>query len=104
MTPLRTALATLAAAVMLVSGCGSDSGSGSGGATAKAGGPVSLLVFGAPEELGAYRTLAEAYEKATPGSEVKLIEASDRSDLIARLSTSIAGGSPPDLFLMNYRF
>jgi multiple sugar transport system substrate-binding protein len=60
-------------------------------------------VFGAPEELAAYRTLAEGYRKAT-GATIQLVEASDRADLIARLATSIAGGSPPDLFLMNYRF
>jgi multiple sugar transport system substrate-binding protein len=35
---------------------------------------------------------------------VQLIEASDREDLLSRLSTSFAGGSPPDLFLVNYRF
>ena len=35
---------------------------------------------------------------------MSLIEASDRDDLIARLSTSFAGGTPPDLFLLNYRF
>jgi multiple sugar transport system substrate-binding protein len=104
MASLRTALAALTAATLLVTGCGSGSGSGVEDTAAKGGGPVSLLVFGAPEELAAYRSLADAYEKATPGAEVKLIEASDRSDLIARLSTSIAGGSPPDLFLMNYRF
>ena len=69
-----------------------------------AGGPVQLLVFGAPEELAAYRTLVDAYKRSVPGSDVQIIEASDRSDLIARLSTSIAGGSPPDVFLMNYRF
>ena len=28
----------------------------------------------------------------------------ERDELIARLSTSIAGGEPPDLFLMNYRY
>ena len=72
-------------------------------ATAR-GGSVSLLVFGAPEELAAFRTLADGYERAVPGSDVQLIEASDRDDLIARLSTSIAGGAPPDVFLMNYRF
>ena len=65
--------------------------------------PVRFLVFGEPEELKAYRTLVAAYEKRGSG-EVELIEASDRSDLIARLSTSISGGNPPDLFLMNYRF
>ena len=35
---------------------------------------------------------------------MQLVEASDRSDLIARLSTSFAGGDPPDIFLINYRF
>jgi multiple sugar transport system substrate-binding protein len=35
---------------------------------------------------------------------VKLVEASDRDDLLARLSTGFAGGNPPDLFLLNYRF
>lgn len=62
--------------------------------------PVSLLVFGSPDELAAYRTLVAAYK----GGEVQLIEAGDRKDLVTRLSTSIAGGNPPDLFLMNYRF
>ncbi|XVV07061.1 ABC transporter substrate-binding protein [Actinosynnema sp. CA-248983] len=65
---------------------------------------TSLLVFGDPHELAAYRSLEAAYEQANPGADVELVEASDRKDLIARLSTSIAGGKPPDLFLMNYRF
>jgi multiple sugar transport system substrate-binding protein len=97
MRALRRTLAALTTALLL-SACG-----GQGGAE-KANGAVSLLVFGAPEELAAYRTLIQAYEQATPGADVQLIEASDRADLIARLSTAIAGGSPPDLFLMNYRF
>jgi multiple sugar transport system substrate-binding protein len=63
-----------------------------------------LLVFGSPDELAAYRALTDAYRQAAGGATVRLVEASDRSDLIAKLSTSIAGGSPPDLFLMNYRF
>jgi multiple sugar transport system substrate-binding protein len=103
MASLRTALAALTAGTLLVSGCG-DSGSGAGDSAPKGGGPISLLVFGAPEELAAYRKLAEAYEKAVSGTDVKLVEASDRADLIARLSTSIAGGSPPELVLINYRF
>jgi multiple sugar transport system substrate-binding protein len=86
-----TALCALAATA-----CGTGSNAG--------GGPVQLLVFGAPEELEAYRTLVDAYERARPGAQVTLIEASDRTDLLTRLSTSIAGGQPPDVFLMNYRF
>lgn len=92
---LTRLLVPLAIVAMLATGC-----SNSGGA----GGPVQLLVFGAPEELAAYRTLVDAYKRSVPGTDVQIIEASDRSDLIARLSTSIAGGSPPDVFLLNYRF
>jgi multiple sugar transport system substrate-binding protein len=93
----KALLALLLAAVLAAAGCGAGSGS-------SADGPVRLLVFGAPEELAAYRTLVEAYEKARPGTDVQLVEASDRKDLLARLATSVAGGAPPDLFLMNYRF
>ena len=77
---------------------------GCGGSSSDASGPVRFLVFGDPEEISAYRKLVHAYGEAQPEAEVELIEASDRTDLIARLSTSIAGGSPPDLFLINYRF
>ena len=45
-----------------------------------------------------------SFEKQNSEIDIKLIEASDRSDLLARLSTSFAGGTPPDLFLLNYRF
>jgi multiple sugar transport system substrate-binding protein len=89
----KVVLTTIAVALVLVCvSCGSSDE-----------GPVSFLVFGDPEELQAFRDVAAAYEQET-GGEVQLVEASDRSDLITRLSTSVAGGSPPDLFLMNYRF
>lgn len=67
-------------------------------------GPVKLLLFGDPHELKAYRDLVSSYATKSGGRQVKLVEASDRADLIARLSTSIAGGSPPDAFLLNYRY
>ncbi|MGH3390163.1 MAG: ABC transporter substrate-binding protein [Actinomadura sp.] len=98
-TRLAAALAVLA---LLVTACGGGGGADDRPTT------VQFLVFGAPEELAAYRTLATSYErsiaKTAPNTRVRLIEASDREDLIARLSTSIAGGAPPDVFLMNYRF
>jgi multiple sugar transport system substrate-binding protein len=67
-------------------------------------GAVQVMVFGEPEELRAYRDLVAAFSEEEPDIRVQLVEASDRADLIARISTSIAGGSPPDLFLLNYRF
>lgn len=64
---------------------------------------VSLLVAGTPDELAAYRALAAAYEQASPGARVTLIEASTAKDLMTRVSTSVAGNAAPDLFLINYR-
>ncbi len=95
---LKALAALLLCTALATAGCGSGSGSSGGG------GPVRLLVFGAPEELSAYRTLVDAYRKARPGTDLQLVEASDRKDLLARLATSVAGGAPPDLFQMNYRF
>lgn len=65
--------------------------------------PISIQVFGEPEETRIYRTLIEQYEKDNPGAEVELVEIAERDDHLARLSTSFAGGNPPDLFLINYR-
>ena len=88
---------------LFTAACGGDD-DGGGGSGGNASGEVSFLVFGDPEEIAAYREVIAAYENAQPDVNVKLIEASDRDDLIARLSTSFAGGTPPDLFLLNYRF
>ncbi len=98
MTRLRLiALAVLAAFAVFGGACGGDSGGNGSGS-------IRFLVFGDPPEINAYRTLIRSFRQAEPDIDVQLIEASDREDLIARLSTSLAGGSPPDLFLMNYRF
>jgi len=95
----------LATALAVTAGCsGTGAAAPGSGGTDKAGGPVKLLLFGDPHELAAYRELVGAYAKRAGGGQVELVEASDRTDLIARLSTSIAGGSPPDVFLLNYRY
>jgi multiple sugar transport system substrate-binding protein len=90
-----TALSCIALAV-LAAGCGG----GSSGTE----GPVRFLVFGDPEEIQAFRDVIAAFEREEPDIDVQLVEAADREDLLTRLSTSFAGGSPPDLFLINYRF
>jgi multiple sugar transport system substrate-binding protein len=91
----RALTAVAVAACALAAACG---GSGGGGET------VRVLVFGDPEELQAYRAVARAYEKSDDGGPVQLIEAGDRTDLLTRLSTSLAAGNPPDLVLLNYRY
>jgi multiple sugar transport system substrate-binding protein len=93
----RTLAAAFAALVLLGACGGEDAGGGESG-------EISLLVFGEPEEIKAFRNVITAFNEEQPDITVKLIEASDRDDLLARLSTSFAGGRPPDLFLLNYRF
>jgi multiple sugar transport system substrate-binding protein len=97
----RRLLATGIFAVALTA-CGGGDGGGSD--DDEVSGDVSFLVFGEPEELKAFRAVIGGFRKVEPDVKVKLIEASDREDLLARLSTSFAGGTPPDLFLLNYRF
>ena len=65
---------------------------------------ISVWVAGDPAETQAFVEVAEAFEASQRGIEVDLVRIAERDDLIARLSTSFAGGDPPDLFLMNYRF
>ena len=96
MARLSSALgaALVASLAVVAASCGGSSSDGS----------IRLLAFGDPPELNAYKTMIRAFAEEEPDIDVELVEASDREDLIARLSTSLAGGTPPDLFLMNYRF
>ena len=87
--------------VAALAACGGDGGDSGG---EEVSGEVSFLVFGEPEELKAFRGVVDGFREIEPDVSVKLIEANDREDLLARLSTSFAGGTPPDLFLLNYRF
>jgi multiple sugar transport system substrate-binding protein len=104
----RSVMVTVLALALVLAACGGNEGGSagrsSGQSDADVSGRVSLLVFGTPEELQAFRNLVTAFKAVEPDVPVKLIEASDREDLLARLSTSFAGGTPPDLFLLNYRF
>ncbi len=92
----RTLSAMFAVVVLTVAACGGSSGHDTGA--------VRFLVFGDPEELQAYRDVIAAYGQREPAADVELVEASDRQDLLARLSTSFAAGDPFDVFLINYRF
>ena len=93
----RAARAALAlAALVPAAGCG---GSGSG---SDARPEVRFQVFGDAEELAAYREVVAAYEKES-GREVRLIEVPDRDAHLQKIATGFAAGSPPDVFLVNYR-
>ncbi|MGH2681215.1 MAG: ABC transporter substrate-binding protein [Actinomycetota bacterium] len=65
---------------------------------------ITVMVSGDPEEIHAYRAVVDAFDRSQRTVDAELLPFAERDDLIARLATSIAGGSPPDLFLMNYRY
>jgi multiple sugar transport system substrate-binding protein len=65
---------------------------------------ITVMVSGDPEEIEVYRAVVTAFDDSQTGIDAELLPFADRDDLIVRLSTSIAGGEPPDLFLLNYRY
>ncbi|MCM0675536.1 sugar ABC transporter substrate-binding protein [Micromonospora phytophila] len=64
---------------------------------------ITVVLFGDAEEVAGYRTLVAAFEQAHPDVEVTLSPVATQDDLMARLTSSFAGGRPPDVFLLNYR-
>jgi multiple sugar transport system substrate-binding protein len=70
---------------------------------AKGTGSITVQISGSPDEANSYRVLADAFEKASPGAKVNLVVVPNPGDHIAKLVTSFSGGTPPDLFLVNYR-
>jgi multiple sugar transport system substrate-binding protein len=65
-------------------------------------GPLRVQVSGEPEETAVYAAVTEAFEKDT-GIDVQLIEVAEKDDHLAKLSTAFSGGTPPDVFLVNFR-
>jgi len=65
---------------------------------------ITVMVAGDPEEVEAYRAVVDAFDRSQEEVDAELLPFAERDELILRLSTSIAGGQPPDLFLMNYRY
>ena len=103
--PVRLFAVLTALVIFTATACsGTGGGPSQPSPTGPVSGQISLMVFGEPEEIKAYRALIDGFKQAEPGVTVNLIETSDREDLIARLSTGFAAGTPPDLFLLNYRF
>src|SRR5687767_5831944 len=77
---------------------GAEQTSGAGGNAT-----VSFVLFGDPTETAGYETLAEQFEAANDDVDIELAPVASQDDLAALLTTSFAGGSPPDVFLINYR-
>lgn len=64
---------------------------------------ITLQVVADAQEARAYRALIAAFHEREPGVPVRLVAVADQGDHVTKLATSFSGGSPPDLFLINYR-
>ncbi|HVG01039.1 MAG TPA: sugar ABC transporter substrate-binding protein, partial [Chloroflexia bacterium] len=68
-----------------------------------ASGEVSFQTFGDPAELAVFQAVVESYKSANPNVKVNMNHIPEQGDHISRLTTSFAAGTPPDVFLINYR-
>ena len=89
------ALAALLALSVLMTACG-----GSGDSSTA---PITWQVWADPEEAQVYQSIADEYIKTNPKAKVTLNAIPDRKTFLSRLSASFASGSPPDVYLINYR-
>ena len=87
--------ATVVALAVIAAGCESE---------AEVPTRITVMVAGDPAEIDAYRAVVEGFDSSQDAIDAELQPFAERDELITRLGTSIAGGQPPDLFLMNYRF
>jgi multiple sugar transport system substrate-binding protein len=104
-----TALPVLAIALLLAAGCTPPTPAAPSAlpptapATTALSGEVSWMVLADPEQLESFDAVAQAFEARNPGVKVSLASAADNEeDYHAALSTSLAGGGPPDLVNLDY--
>ncbi|RSN09289.1 sugar ABC transporter substrate-binding protein [Nonomuraea sp. WAC 01424] len=100
--PIRIATA-VAAAALLATAC--SQGSATKGATGDGGGgKVTLRYFtfsAAPDHVKDLDTIEKAFEKENPNVDV-VVETAPFDQYFTKLQTSIAGGTAPDTFELNY--
>ncbi|MGN9778010.1 ABC transporter substrate-binding protein [Micromonospora sp. H33] len=96
MTPTWRRVCAALVTVLLVAGCTPGDR-----AADRAG--ITVVLFGDAEEVAGYRTLVAGFTEANPDVDVTLSPVATQDELMARLTTSFAGGRPPDVFLLNYR-
>jgi multiple sugar transport system substrate-binding protein len=64
---------------------------------------IDFQVSGEAEETAVYQTVAAAFEDENPSVKVQLTEIPEKDEHLQRLTTSFAGGDPPEVFLINFR-
>jgi multiple sugar transport system substrate-binding protein len=66
-------------------------------------GKIDFQVFGDPAELAAFQSVVDGFKTAQPDATVNVIHVPAQGDHMTKLSAAFASGSPPDVFIINYR-
>lgn len=96
----------LTTGALLLGGCKKEAASEQAQGTQPSAKPpteVTLQLFGDPAEVDGYRQLVSVFEAKNPDVKVRLIPIGKQKDHMAKLTTGFSGGTPPDIFLLNYR-
>ena len=64
---------------------------------------ITFLISGDPADEEAYRALVEQFMVEVPAVRVELLNIPGQGDFRRRLTADFAAGTPPDVFLINYR-
>ncbi|GAB4579503.1 MAG: sugar ABC transporter substrate-binding protein [Anaerolineales bacterium] len=64
---------------------------------------VTFMITGGPEEQAAYEKLVNSFNEANPGITVTLSNIPSGGEFRQKLATMFSAGSPPDVFLYNFR-
>ena len=64
---------------------------------------ITVAAAGGEGEIKALKSLVAAFEAKHSGVSVTVDSVEAAGDLVTKLTTSFAGGTPPDVFLINYR-
>lgn len=98
---MRRLLASLL--LLFLTACGGGDGSGPTATGGPLTGTIRVQAAGGEGEMNALREMVAAFEAAHPGTKVEFTAFAGQGEHIAKLGTAFAGGSPPDVFLLNYR-
>ena len=66
-------------------------------------GTVSFQVFGDPAELAVFQAVVAGYKTVNPDVTVAINHVPSQGDHMTKLSAAFTAGTPPDVFLINYR-
>ena len=56
-----------------------------------------------PAEQAAFQSVVDGFHATTSEVRVEMIKMPDKFDYMTRLTSDFAAGTPPDVFLLNYR-